>query len=279
MAVENKINRDLFFKICFMYFLIHILKVLGIKEEIEEILSTEIITMDTKEMPKIFDNFLDFRVLTKSGKILIFEFKKHPLTRKDLKQAYHYYDRVHCKDNVNVKLIIIVISDKGKIREYSEFDITYHPQIIKTKKFNKQKDLIDIRDKLDNDKKLNPYECSLLITFPLFQLNESESEIVEEMCKCIKEKKHCIPDDELSGITMGMYLNILEYIEVEKQEELMEMIDLTGKFEGELAKIEKKGMEKGKRSIIARLLENHSLEEVSKILDIEKATLISILQK
>ncbi|WP_458453302.1 hypothetical protein [Methanobrevibacter sp.] len=63
----------------------------------------------------------------------------------------------------------------------------------------------------------------------------------------------------------------------------MEMIDLTGKFEGELAKIEKKGMEKGilkgKRSIIARLLENHSLEEVSKILDIEKTTLISILQK
>ena len=30
--------------------------------------------------------------------------------------------------------IIIVISKEGKIKEYQELDITYHPRIIKTKK-------------------------------------------------------------------------------------------------------------------------------------------------
>ena len=254
MAVEDIRNRDLFFKICFMYFLIHILRILGIDEEIDEILPTELITLEMKEIPKIFDNFLDYGVLTKSGKILIFEFKKNPITKNDLKQAYQYYDRVHCKNKANVKIILITISLKGKITEYTEYDITYHPQIIKTKKFNKQKDLISIRDKFSNNEKLTSYESSLMIALPLFQLEDSESEIVEEMCRYIYEKKDCIPDEELNGITIGMYLNILEYVSVEKQSELMEMIDLTAKFEGELAKIKNEGVEQGKRSIIEKLL-------------------------
>ena len=71
-----------------MYFLVHILKVLGIDEEIEEIMPTEKITFKKIGKQKIFENFLDFQALTKSGKILIFEVKKNPLTKKDLKQAY-----------------------------------------------------------------------------------------------------------------------------------------------------------------------------------------------
>ena len=279
MAVEDIRNRDLFFKICFMYFLIHILRILGIDEEIDEILPTELITLEMKEIPKIFDNFLDYGVLTKSGKILIFEFKKNPITKNDLKQAYQYYDRVHCKNKANVKIILITISLKGKITEYTEYDITYHPQIIKTKKFNKQKDLISIRDKFSNNEKLTSYESSLMIALPLFQLEDSESEIVEEMCRYIYEKKDCIPDEELNGITIGMYLNILEYVSVEKQSELMEMIDLTAKFEGELAKIKNEGVEQGKRSIIEKLLKKNSLDEVSKLLDIEKSTLLNIIEK
>ena len=37
MPIENIKNRDIFLKFCFMYFLVHILKVLGIDEEIDEI--------------------------------------------------------------------------------------------------------------------------------------------------------------------------------------------------------------------------------------------------
>lgn len=41
MSQEERINRDLLFKICFMYFANHILKILGIDEEIVEISPTE----------------------------------------------------------------------------------------------------------------------------------------------------------------------------------------------------------------------------------------------
>ena len=87
MSIETAKNRDIFVKFCFMYFLTHILKVLGIDEEIEEILPSEEITFKKIGKQRVFDNFLDFQVLTKSGKILIFEVKKNPLTKKDLKQA------------------------------------------------------------------------------------------------------------------------------------------------------------------------------------------------
>jgi hypothetical protein len=274
MAVENVRNRDLFLKICFMYYLIHILKILGIKEEIVEIMPTELISMEIKNKPKIFDNFLDFKVLTKSGKILVFEFKKNPLTTKDIKQVYLYCDRVHCKEKREVVAIIIVISKLGKIKEYTKFDHTYHPRIIKTKNINKQKDLKIIMDKFKNNVKLTTEECSLLIALPLFELKEDESEIVEEMCINIKCKPDCIPKGEIDGIIMGMYLNILEYVDEEKQKELMEMIDLNGKFEGELARIEAKG----ERNLILRLLEDHSLDEVSNLLKMGKNEISAILE-
>jgi hypothetical protein len=50
------------------------LKVLGIDEEIEEVLPTEHIAFENIDRPRIFDNFLDFHMKAKSGKILIFEF-------------------------------------------------------------------------------------------------------------------------------------------------------------------------------------------------------------
>nr|WP_295000040.1 hypothetical protein [uncultured Methanobrevibacter sp.] len=99
-----------------MYFLVHILKVLGIDEEIDEILPSEQITFQKIGKKRIFDNFLDFQVLTKSGKILVFEFKKRALTNDDLKQAFEYYDRVHCKQKADVKLIIIHSLIKVELR-------------------------------------------------------------------------------------------------------------------------------------------------------------------
>ena len=185
MAIEENRNRDLFFKFCFMYFLVHILKILGIDEEIEDILPTETITFKKAKRPKIFDNFLDFQVLTKSGKILIFEFKKNPLRRDDLKQAYNYYQRVYCKNKKDLQLIIITISKKGKISKYTHFDLTFHPRIIQTKKISKQKDLNCILDKFENNKKLTPLQSSLLIALPLFEIGVSESELIETVCRNI----------------------------------------------------------------------------------------------
>ena len=83
MSIENQKNRDLFLKICFMYFLNNILNVLDIDEEIDDILPTELITVDKKGRLKIFDDLQDFRVSTKSGKIIIFEFKKNTLRSDD----------------------------------------------------------------------------------------------------------------------------------------------------------------------------------------------------
>lgn len=64
-----------------------------------------------------------------------------------------------------------------------------------------------------------------------------------------------------------MYLNILEYVDDVKQEELMEMIDVEAKSEGVIAGLVNKGIEKGKeqgeKSIILELLENYSIEDVS----------------
>ena len=189
---------------------------------------------------KILDSLLDFAGLTESGKIIIFEFKKNTLRTKDLKQVYDYYRQVYCKEKTDVISIIIVISKYGEVYEYSELDITFHPQIIKTKEINKQEDLKIIRDKFRNNHKLTSMECTLLSTFPLFDIGESESQIIEEVCTNIKNKKHCIPNEEMEQIVRGMYLNMLEYIDPEKQETLMEMIGVEDiRQRGDFAKIRK----------------------------------------
>ena len=68
MAEKIKNNRDLFLKFSFMYFLAHILKMLGIDGEIEEIMPTEMMSFKKIGRGKIFDSFLDFHVVTKSEK-------------------------------------------------------------------------------------------------------------------------------------------------------------------------------------------------------------------
>ncbi|MBQ8017673.1 MAG: hypothetical protein IJ258_06155 [Methanobrevibacter sp.] len=283
MAQENRINRDLMFKICFMYFANFILKILEINEEIVEISPTEIIGLENLKKPKIFNNFLDFAAVTKSGKIILFEFKKNALRTKDLKQLYNYFDRVHCKKKAHVDFIIITISDKGIISSYKNKPLIFCPRIIKTKTINKQKDLSILRDKFKHNYKLNPYDCSLMIALPLFKTEESEAEITREMCEYIKEKKNCIPADEVDDVVLAMYLNIIEYIDEEKQDELMDMIGLSEKIEGVISEIENNaredGEKKGERKIIKKLLKTFTEDEVSKILDIEKTTLLTLIHK
>lgn len=297
MVIENQKNRDLFLKLCFMHFLNHILKALGIDEEIEDTLNTEYISIERKDQIKIFDSLLDFAAITKSGKIIIFEFKKNTLRKKDLKQVYDYYRKVYCKEKTNVISIIIVISKYGKIKDFTELDITYHPQIIKTKQINKQKDLKNIRDKFKDNNVLTSMECSLLTALPLFELEESEDEIVEEICKLIESKKDCIPQCKLEEIVLGMYFNIFEYIPIEKQDELMEMIGMNDlKSRGDFAKMRaeikrqatqegiqegiqqgiQKGIQKGIEKTIPRLLDIMTPEAISKEFDISLEKVLEI---
>ena len=188
MTIETEKNRDMFLKFCFMYFLNHVLVVLGIDEEIIDMLPTEEITYKKTGKVKIFDNFFDFKALTKSGKIMIFEFKKNTLTNNDLKQSFEYYTREFCKSGEDVELIMIVLSKGDRIKEYVKLDLTFHPRIIKTKKINKQEDLNLIQNKFENNKMLTFEECSLLVTLPLFELDVGEAEIVIEMCGYVKFK-------------------------------------------------------------------------------------------
>ena len=73
----------------------------------------------------------------------------------------------------------------------------------------------------------------------------------------------------MEQIVRGMYLNILEYIDPEKQETLMEMIGVEDiKQRGDFAKIRKKERENGKKEIIDSLLKNYPLKTVSEMINI-----------
>lgn len=241
--------------------------------------------------PKIFNNFLDFAAVTKSGKIILFEFKKNALRTKDLEQSFDYFKHFYCKNKGHVDFIIITISDKGNISTYDNRPLMFYPLIIKTKMIDKQKDLSTLRDKLKHNTELDSYDCSLMISLPLFKIEESEAKITEEMCKCIKKKRNCIPADELDAVVLAMYLNIVEYIDDDRQEELMEMIGLSEKIEGIIAQIRndarndgkkegmEKGMEKGGNNVINRLIDDFSSGDESDKIVISKATLLSMLQK
>lgn len=92
-----------------------------------------------------------------------------------------------------------------------------------------------------------------------------------------------------------MYLNIIEYVEIKKQEKLLEMINMAETYQGVIAQIKNegkeewtnqgitkgitKGINKGERNIILRLLKNHTFEEVAKLLEIGTEELSNILNK
>ena len=245
MSIEKTKNRDLFIKTSFMYFLIYILKILGIDEEVEEVKTVERISLEKKKKFKLFNNFLDYVLKMKSKKIYLFEFKKGPITKDDLKQACNYSRRLYCDEKTDIITIIITISKKGNISEYAYIDNTFHPKIIKTKTISRQKDLKVLRDKFKSNKKLTLLDCALVITLPLFELAESEAEIVREMCRMLKNKRNLFPDSEIDGLVIGMYLNIIEYLDEDEQEEYEEMIDVATSFKGIRAELKEEGIKEG----------------------------------
>ena len=142
--------------------------------------------------------------------------------------------------------MFITIAKEGKLTEHKINYLKLCPEIIKTKLINKEKDFKRIRYKFKNNIELTPFECSLLIALPIFETGESEDEIVEEMCLNIKNKKHWIPDEELSKMVVGMYLNIVQYIDINKQEELMEMILMKEETQGIIAELKNEGYNEGR---------------------------------
>ena len=139
MSVEKTKNRDLLLKVAFMYFLSYILIILGIDEEIVELKPIEYITMKRTNGIKIFNNFLDHCALTRSGKVILFEFKKDPIRKNDLKQACRYSRIVYCKEKKDVITIIITISKTGKMARYTYLDNTFHPKSSKQKQSTNKK--------------------------------------------------------------------------------------------------------------------------------------------
>ena len=119
----------------------------------------------------------------------------------------------------------------------------------------------------------------MLIALPLFELRESESEITEEICTYITDKKHCIPDDIFDEIVVEMYLNIVEYIDDEKQDELMEMIDMVESYNGLISQIRNEGRNNGKKEVINDLLKNFPIDVVAVLLSKKKSEIEEILKK
>lgn len=87
---------------------------------------------------------------------------------------------------------MVVISKFGKITEFTDLDLTFHPKIIKTKKINKDKDLKCIFDKFENNEMLTLRESSLLVALLLFETGISENILVERVCRYIRDKSDCI---------------------------------------------------------------------------------------
>lgn len=118
----------------------------------------------------------------------------------------------------------------------------------------------------------------MLIAFPLFEIDESEDVIVEEICEYIEKKSHCIPPDELDNVVAGMYLNIVEYIEFEKQDKMLEKIDMETKTQGVIESLTNQSFVDGRKSLMDEFLENHSMEEVAGFLGISLSELQDMIK-
>ena len=253
-----------------MFFIIHLLRIMGIEEEIEDILPTEKISLYVDGKLRLFDDFLDFAFLTKTKKIIVVEFKKNRIRTRDLEQLYGYYDRMHCKNKADVLAFLFTIPTGNKIRELKKSCILFQPNIFETKSYDARKILSTIRNKFKDNKMLTSLESSILVTFPLLKTEEDTAKLVKEICSYIQKKKHCIPEEHLEGITMEMYLNIIGHMEEKEHEKLLEMINLDLMAKGLFAQMRKKIREEEEQNIISLLLKNFTPEELSVFLEMDE---------
>ena len=82
---------------------------------------------------------------------------------------------------------------------------------------------------------------------------------------------------------MGLYLGIVGYVDEEKQDDLMEMINMTTVYKGAVEELQKEAARNaeinGKRSIISLLLENSSYSQVAKQLEMTESEVRRIMRR
>ena len=78
---------------------------------------------------------------------------------------------------------------------------------------------------------------------------------------------------------MGLYFGIVGFVDEEKQNELMEMINMTTVYKGVVRELEKKGERRGKRMIISRLLEHSSYPQVARQLGMDEREVRKIMMR
>ena len=76
-----------------------------------------------------------------------------------------------------------------------------------------------------------------------------------------------------------MYLNILEYIDDDKQDRLLEMIGMAEKVKGLIESIKDEAKEEERKNIINLILDIHSLEETAEFLRMEESEILHILNR
>ena len=126
---------------------------------------------------------------------------------------------------------------------------------------------------------LTEMECSLLVALPLFESGENEGELIEEFCHQIYYNKENIPQDQLKYVLMGLFFGIVGFVDEEKQNELMEMINMTTVYKGVVSEIRKEGERIGERMIISRLLEHSSYHQVARQLGMDEREVRKIMMR
>ena len=120
-------------------------------------------------------------------------------------------------------------------------------------------------------KKLSFIQSSLLVALPLFETGVCGDVLVEKVCECIRDKSDCISSEILDEIIVAMYLNIVEYVDSDKRDELLEVIDMEEKCEGIIAQIRNDEWVKSEKSIIVTLLELFAIDDVARYLHKDKS--------
>ena len=74
-----------------------------------------------------------------------------------------------------------------------------------------------------------------------------------------------------------MYLNIVEYVDVKKQDELLEMINMEEKCEGVIAQLKKESKKEGEKGILEALTETFTVDTIAQFTHKEKSEILEIL--
>ena len=98
---------------------------------------------------------------------------------------------------------------------------------------------------------------------------------------------HCIPENLYDEMVLAMFLNIEEYVDEEKKEKLLEMINMAEAYQGVISEIRNDGInegrnqgrDEGKKSIISRLLKKYSVDEVAELLEMKSSEILNIINK